>query len=97
MSKVTITVPPGFAKKLENYLNQTSIEAAEEIKDYAKTLCPVRSGALRDSIDIQKEGDDYTIGSDLPYSGIVEYGTMHQAPQPFMRPALNKVLSENQQ
>ncbi len=94
-SKVTIITPPGFVKTLEGFLDKTAIVSADEIKTIAQNLAPVDTGSLRDSIDVSKENNKIIIGSDLGYSGFVEYGTLRQPPQPFIRSALNRVLDEN--
>lgn len=95
-TKVTIIIPQEFVRSMQEFLMKTGEESAEEIKELAKELVPVNTGKLRDSIKIEKEGSDFIIGSDEEYSGFVEYGTLHQSPQPFMRPALNDIVSQNQ-
>lgn len=69
----------------------------------AKRLAPVDTGALKRSIQFEESGEagrsglrGVTISADTSeetgreYSGYVEFGTAHQPPQPFMRPALRK-------
>lgn len=93
-SKVTIIVPFGFKEVLNKHMDNVAISSADEVKETAKTLCPIDSGRLQRSIVVIKDGTNYAIGSDLDYSEYVEYGTVHQAPQPFIRPALGSVLSK---
>lgn len=62
----------------------------------AKRIVPVRTGALKRSIvpGRTKESRVTIDGSILvtePYAGFVEFGTSNMAPQPYIRPALNKV------
>lgn len=69
----------------------------------AKQLAPVRTGALRRSIQIGSGSEaartgltGVTIEADTSgetgrnYAGFVEFGTRFMAPRPFMRPALRK-------
>lgn len=55
---------------------------------YAKKLCPVDTGRLRNSITHQQY-DEYTevIGSNVEYAPYVCLGTHKMAPRPFLRPA----------
>ena len=66
---------------------------------YAKRLCPVDTGRLRNSITSYVSGDDVFIGSNVEYAKYVECGTGQQSlvggnpllrgmkPRPFLRPA----------
>jgi len=69
----------------------------------AEAIAPVDTGALRQSIDVEVQGDTGRIGSNLHYAGYVEEGhrvayrgsdgETHYTgdvvpPQPFLRPAL---------
>ena len=58
---------------------------------YAKKLCPVKTGNLRNSITHQREGDDTElIGTPTEYAPYVEYGH-HQEVGRFV-PAIGKRL-----
>jgi HK97 gp10 family phage protein len=63
---------------------------------YAKILCPVDTGHLKGSITSSFSGSGrsaQTTGSvtaGASYAGYVELGTSRMAPQPFMRPALDR-------
>lgn len=54
--------------------------------------CPVDTGRLRASITHKVENDGIsasaTIGTNVEYAPHVEFGTVHQKAQPFLRPAL---------
>jgi bacteriophage HK97-gp10 putative tail-component len=60
-------------------------DAVEESKDVmvkeAKARAPVVTGRLRDSIHATDDG----VVADAPYAAPVEFGTRHQAPQPYSR------------
>lgn len=77
---------------------------AEVIADEARRLVHVRSGALRDSIAVKIEkknrGADEVaaiVGFKSPQSSLAhleEFGTMHQAAHPFLRPAVDAAAGE---
>jgi HK97 gp10 family phage protein len=54
---------------------------------YAKQIVPVDTGRLRNSITHAVEGKDVFVGSATSYAAHVEYGTIKQKAQPFLRPA----------
>ena len=78
-------------------------EAAGMFEAEAKTLCPVDTGRLRDSIAttlVVDEPDQQIakVAPDTPYARRIEYGFVgpdslgrqyHQAAQPYMRPAFD--------
>jgi len=53
---------------------------------YAKKLCPVDTGRLRNSITHQLKGLSVYIGTAVEYGRFVEYGTKRQKAQPYLRP-----------
>lgn len=67
--------------------------AAAVAERTAKALAPVRTGALRNSIDTKVYGSGRLAGvravvrANTHYSWYVEAGTARQKPQPFMEPA----------
>lgn len=55
---------------------------------YAKRLCPVDTGRLRNSITHAMEGSEaVVIGTNVEYGPYVELGTSRQKAQPYLRPA----------
>lgn len=64
---------------------------ARSVADEARSLAPIRTGHLRDSIQVVTDISDgqinIGIGSELDYSAFVELGTAHQAPHPYLTPA----------
>ena len=57
-------------------------------ESYAKKICPVDTGRLRNSIThAQFDENTEVIGSNVEYAPYVELGTHKQAAQPFLRPA----------
>jgi len=77
-----------FQDKLAIHLEEALKDSAVAIELQAKELCPVRTGALQESIDNKVEGLVADIGSDIPYARYVEMGTRRKQAQPFLRPAL---------
>lgn len=63
--------------------------AAALVKARARDLVPVRTGRLRDSIEIERERRAvYAVRAGAPYAGFVEFGTSRMDARPFMRPAV---------
>jgi HK97 gp10 family phage protein len=54
---------------------------------YAKEITPVDTGRLRNSITHNVDGKEVYVGSNVEYAPHVEYGTIKQKAQPFLRPA----------
>lgn len=60
-----------------------------DFKPVAQSLAPVRSGALRDSIDGTVGPNQIRVFADTDYASFVEEGTSKQPAQPFMKPAFD--------
>ena len=56
---------------------------------YAKRLCPVDTGRLRNSIThaLDSGGRAVYVGTNVEYAPYVELGTARQKAQPYLRPA----------
>lgn len=61
-------------------------------QNLARLYCPVDTGRLRSSIQASKgsdaQGPYADIGTNVEYAAFVEFGTVHMAAQPYLRPAL---------
>lgn len=72
--------------------------ALEEIglvaEGYAKRLCPVDTGRLRNSITHTHDDEAAYIGTNVEYAPYVEFGTRRQTAQPFLRPAAEEHSNE---
>lgn len=83
-------------------------QAAKPVLDAARRLVPVRTGALKRSLRIRAlrrqrkrtsigvqvvTGRDFFKG-DTYYGGMVEFGTRHMAPRPFLRPARDQAKDQ---
>jgi hypothetical protein len=86
-------------------------EAASIFETEAKELVPVKTGALRDSIQTETIVDDpenqqLSIAPHTPYAARVEFGFVgvdslgrryHQIPEPYMRPVFDALRDEASQ
>lgn len=76
MADVQITDnSPEFLKALEQATARALEIIGGKAESYAKGLVPVDTGALRNSITHQVDGDTVQIGSAIQYSSYVELGT----------------------
>ena len=71
------------------------------IQEEARARVPVKTGRLRDSIIVTKvpsegQGVVVTVGTSrkAPYGHLVEFGTRHSSPRPFLRPAFDARAGE---
>lgn len=70
---------------------------ADEIVEQAQTLAPVKTGRLRQSIRKEDPAEKkIDIIADTEYSLYIEYGTKNRTPQPFLRPAMIKVIKDKE-
>lgn len=63
---------------------------------YAKALCPVDTGNLRNSITHQVDlsVDGVYIGTNVEYGPYVELGTVKMKKRPYLRPAIDNHMAE---
>jgi HK97 gp10 family phage protein len=95
MNDVTIKYNEAGIKELEKRAEEYLAGLADKIKDEAKSIVPVRTGKLRDSIEVI-DGETNKIkyiGSDVDYAIYVELGTVKTDPKPYLRPALYDVIN----
>lgn len=92
------TLPKATGK---NALKRALVRAAEPIAAAAAAMAPRLTGELKASIKVgtvlssnqrrqhEKQGDVevFAGAGPLPQAHLVEFGTAHSAPEPFMRPA----------
>lgn len=66
-------------------------KSALNIQLGAKQRCPVRTGALRNSIVVNFYGFmSAQVGTSLPYAPFVEFGTRKMAAKPYLFPAFEE-------
>lgn len=56
-------------------------------ENYAKRLCPVDTGRLRNSIAHDIDASNAYIGTNVEYAPYVENGTSRSKPHPYLKPA----------
>ena len=61
-----------------------------QAEGYAKRLCPVDTGNLRNSITHTSDDDTAYIGTNVEYAPYVHDGTMRMSPNPFIKNAMEK-------
>lgn len=87
-------------KTVESGIQSAVLRALEEIgllaEGYAKKLCPVDTGRLRNSIThaVSSSENAVYVGTNVEYAPHVELGTRHMDAQPFLRPAAQDHGSE---
>ena len=91
-------------KGIDNGVAESVLEACIRVQTEARNLAPVQTGNLKGSISFKAEkgsdgdlnvnpakGEGY-VGSNLPYAVYQEFGTRNMKPQPFLRPAIARVV-----
>jgi HK97 gp10 family phage protein len=87
--KITVEMLPAVEAALQ--------AGAEIIESAAKGRVPVDTGRLRDAIHIERDGLGFDViagDTDAFYGNMVEHGTTHTAPHPFLVPALEAKRTE---
>lgn len=81
----TEEVKDALLEKIERGLIACGLTA----EGHAKSLCPVDTGRLRNSITNQVDMTDQAvyIGTNVEYAAYVELGTTRMPERPFLRPA----------
>lgn len=90
MPDVNVTMTNN-ADLFRNALPEQIAKALEAIgltaEGYAKDLCPVVTGRLRNSISHARDDDNAYIGTNVEYAAAVELGNSKRKPKPYLRPA----------
>lgn len=63
-------------------------QGAETVCESAKSFCPVDTGRLKSSINVQLSGNSAVISADVEYASYVEFGTSKMSAKPYLVPAL---------
>ena len=82
-----------YSRQVESAVQDGVIRALEicggKAEKYAKKLCPVATGTLRDSITHAAVSENTeAIGTNVSYAPFVEIGTYKMRAQPYLRPAV---------
>ena len=69
-----------IANNIENNFADIIGQGAQTVCESAKSLCPVDTGRLRSSINVQPGGNTAVISADTEYAVFVEFGTSYLVP-----------------
>jgi HK97 gp10 family phage protein len=96
ITSVSIVDNTDLVKKATDEAIERALEAVGlQAEGYAKELCPVDTGRLRNSITHQQiEKNTEAIGTNVEYAPYVEMGTQRMKAQPFIKPAAEDHVSE---
>lgn len=84
-----------FRAALEAAVARALAKIGMAAEGYAKGLCPVDTGRLRDSITNQAEGPGkVVVGTNVEYGPYVELGTSRMKARPYLKPAATEHASE---
>lgn len=86
-----------FLKELESRIPAALEECGLAAEGYAKGLCPVDTGLLRNSISHSTDDNTAYIGTNVEYAAYVELGTKKMKAQPYLMPAVVDHQSEYNQ
>ncbi|MGN0577283.1 MAG: HK97-gp10 family putative phage morphogenesis protein [Ruminiclostridium sp.] len=81
-------------KSYENEISAALQKTAELAFFEAKACCPVRTGRLKNSIQLSHKGNSAVIGTDVEYAPAVELGTERQQPKSFLGRGINAAKSQ---
>lgn len=86
-----VVIRENNAKMIAQAMDSALARALEMIglaaEGYAKRLCPVDTGRLRNSITHNQVDDSVYIGTNVEYGPYVELGTSKKDARPFLKPA----------
>lgn len=77
-----------FLEELKRRIPVALEECGLAAEGYAKRLCPVDTGRLRNSITHATDKDSAYVGTNVEYAPYVELGTSRTRAQPYLRPAV---------
>lgn len=81
-------------KALQNLkFDETKSAVMKKVFENSQELVPVNTGELKASGKYDQNGITYG-DSQVGYANFVEFGTIHQRPQPYIRPAYENNRSE---
>lgn len=83
-------------KALPEQIEQALTAIGLTAESYAKELCPVDTGRLRNSITHAVESGEKAvyIGTNVEYAAFVELGTSRRKATPYLKPAIENYVDE---
>jgi HK97 gp10 family phage protein len=95
VARIDLTGLERLTKEMEPRAEKVLDDTAFQVETEAKNSAPVLTGALRNSIHVEKPGRLYrTVGDSVDYGIYQELGTSRMAAQPFLVPAVEKVRAK---
>lgn len=79
---------PEFRREMSSRISAALEKCGLVAEGYAKRLCPVDTGNLRNSITHTQSGNTEYIGTNVEYAPYVEMGTTRTRAQPYLMPAV---------
>ena len=79
------------ASQIPHKASQAVAKAAFDTQARARARAPVDTGNLRNSITVDVQGTEASVGPEADYGIYLEYGTSRMAAQPYMNPAADEV------
>ena len=95
-SAALVEIRENNAAQVEAAIDQAIARAitmiGQQAEGYAKLMCPVDTGRLRNSItnQIDLQENAVYIGTNVEYGPYVELGTRRRHPQPYLKPAASE-------
>jgi HK97 gp10 family phage protein len=81
-----------FDSALQKQVDEQLERWAMEVKEYAKSLAPFRTGHLRSSIYAKINDWVAEVGAEATYALFVEFGTRYMQAHPYLYPAIQEHL-----
>lgn len=97
LSNVRLTDNTKLIKNATDQQIKAALEAIGlKVEGYAKLLCPVDTGRLRNSITHVVKADEKAVyvGTNVEYAAAVECGTRRQRAKPYLKPAATEHIAE---
>ncbi len=80
-----------FGRKVKKGLPVSIRDVGANVRNNAKNIVPVLTGRLQRSIRMsQVTKNSVFVGTAVPYAEIIEFGSIKQQMQPYLRPAIAK-------
>lgn len=80
----------GKQKSIENKITKALAKSGMIVAADAKAKAPVKTGQLRDSINVKISGKSAEIGTNVEYAIYQEFGTRYIKAHPYLIPALKE-------
>ena len=96
-NNIEITFTESGQKIIEDLVYKYAEDIADAVKEEAKSVVPVDTGALKKSIEVfdgETKLEKYIGSKTIDYAIYVELGTVKMSPRAFMRNSLDKIVRD---